>query len=130
ALDQLNAELAKADHVANVLPSAASTRGLIAASQFAAMKRGAAFYNVGRGDTVDQAALREALRSGHLAAAYLDVTSPAPSPPDAPIWMPPSCFITPHIAGGVQDELLRLVKHFVTNFRRFTSGESLLDRIV
>jgi phosphoglycerate dehydrogenase-like enzyme len=97
---------------------------------FAAMKPGAVFYNVGRGTTVNQAALIAALESGQVGAAYLDVTEPEPLPPDHPLWAAPNCFITPHVAGGHQDEDAHLVRHFVSNLRRFEAGEPLVDVVM
>ena len=94
------------------------------------MKRGAVFYNIGRGTTVDQDALGEALRSGQLRAAYLDVTDPEPLPPEHPLWTTPNCVITPHTAGGHADEWVRLVKHFLVNLRRHEAGQPLLDRVI
>jgi phosphoglycerate dehydrogenase-like enzyme len=122
--------LAEADHVVDLLPANASTRGFMNAERFAAMKEGAVFYNIGRGTTVDQSALFESLGSGHLGGAYLDVTDPEPLPPDHPLWSAPNCYITPHTAGGHVDERERLVRHFIDNLFRFTNGERLLDRIV
>jgi phosphoglycerate dehydrogenase-like enzyme len=94
------------------------------------MKTGAVFYNIGRGTTVNQSSLDSALRSGRLAAAYLDVTDPEPLPPDHLLWAAPNCFITPHIGGGHGDESLTLVSHFLENLKRFEAGEAMLDRIV
>jgi len=128
-LEHLPRLLPTADHVVNVLPASSSTTRLIGAEQFAAMKAGAVFYNIGRGVTVDQPALLAALRSGRLAAAYLDVTDPEPPPPDDPIWSAPNCWITPHIAGGHHDESDRIVRHFLENLGRFEAGSPLLDRI-
>jgi phosphoglycerate dehydrogenase-like enzyme len=122
--------LGEADHVIDLLPSNASTRGFMNGERFSAMKQGAVFYNIGRGTTVDQPALLEALRSGHLGGAYLDVTDPEPLPPDHPLWSAPNCYITPHSSGGHQNESLRLTKHFVANLRRFDKGEPLIDRII
>ncbi|MCS7033678.1 MAG: D-2-hydroxyacid dehydrogenase, partial [Phycisphaerae bacterium] len=130
SVDRLNASLPQADHVVNLLPSAAGTEKMFDAGRFALMHPKAAFYNVGRGDTVDQDALLEALTCGRLAAAYLDVTSPEPLPRNHPLWNAPNCVITPHIAGGVQDEPQRLVDHFLANFARFVAGEPLHDRII
>jgi hypothetical protein len=87
----------------------------------------AAFYNVGRGDTVDQDALIGVLNSGHLAAAYLDVTTPEPLPCEDPLWSAPNCLITPHVAGGMQGEMDVLVDHFVANFKRYLANEPLKD---
>ena len=95
-----------------------------------AVKPGGIFYNIGRGTTVDQEALRAALESGRLAAAYLDVTDPEPLPPDHPLWATRNCFITPHTAGGRDDEFEQLVRHFLANLLRFEAGIPLLDRIV
>ena len=117
-----------ADHVVNALPAGGNTDRFFDAHRFARMKRGVRFYNVGRGTTVDQAALLQALRSGHVAAAYLDVTNPEPPPPDDPIWREPGCYITPHSAGGHDNEPDRLVEHFLSNLERFVRGEPLLDR--
>jgi phosphoglycerate dehydrogenase-like enzyme len=125
----LSTFLPTADHIVNVLPDSPATARLIGAAHFAAMKPGAVFYNVGRGATVDQAALLAALRSGRLAAAYLDVTDPEPPPPDDPIWSAPNCWITPHTAGGHDDEYDRVVRHFLENLGRFEAGSPLLDRV-
>jgi phosphoglycerate dehydrogenase-like enzyme len=122
--------LGEADHVIDLLPANESTRGFMDAGKFSAMKAGSVFYNIGRGTTVDQRALLEALRSGHLGGAYLDVTDPEPLPPDHPLWSAPNCYITPHTAGGHIDERERLVRHFIDNLFRFTNGERLLNRIV
>lgn len=122
--------LPQADHVINILPASPDTQHYVNAARLAAMKPGAAFYNIGRGVTVDQDALLDALQSGHLAAAYLDVTDPEPLPPDHPLWTAPNCFITPHTAGGHIGEFPRLVRLFLENLRRFTAGEELLGRVV
>jgi len=125
---RLAERLGAADHVVNLLPGIPSTAGFFDAERFAACKRGAIFYNVGRGTTVDQSALIEALRSGSLGAALLDVTDPEPLPPTHPLWQAPNCVITPHGAGGHHDEGDRLVEHFVTNFARFARQEPVRDR--
>jgi phosphoglycerate dehydrogenase-like enzyme len=122
--------IATADHVVNLLPAGANTKEFFDAALFARIKRGAIFYNVGRGSTVDQAALLGALESKRLAAAYLDVTNPEPLPPDDPLWSAPNCHITPHSAGGHADEYERLVRHFLDNLDRYLTGQPLLDRIV
>lgn len=128
-IDNLDEHLAWADHVVNILPASSSTAKLFDASRFAAIKPGAAFYNIGRGDTVDQDALISALESGHLSAAYLDVTSPEPLPYDHPLWQAPNCLITPHVAGGMQNEMDVLLRHFVDNFALFLDGLPLKDMV-
>ena len=114
----------------DLLPANEETRRLFDRRRFSAMKPGAVFYNIGRGTTVDQDALAEALRAGRLRAAYLDVTDPEPLPPEHPLWKTPNCVITPHTAGGHADEWLRLVKHFLVNLRRYEAGHPLVDRVI
>jgi phosphoglycerate dehydrogenase-like enzyme len=129
AQNALNEVVPQADHVVNILPESPSTLRFMNAARFAQMKPGARFYNIGRGATVDQEALLDALKSGHLGFASLDVTEPEPLLPDHPLWTAPNCFITPHSAGGHQGEGLRLVQHFVHNLRAFEAGEPLADRV-
>jgi phosphoglycerate dehydrogenase-like enzyme len=128
--EQIDGALAVADHVINVLPENAESRQFVNAARLAAMKRGAVFYNIGRGATVDQEALVNALRSGHVTAAWLDVTDPEPLPEGHPLLTAPNCFMTPHTAGGHRNESETLVRHFVENFRRYLAGEPLRDRIM
>jgi phosphoglycerate dehydrogenase-like enzyme len=118
-----------ADHVVNILPAAEGTDSYFDTTRFNRMKRGAIFYNIGRGTTVEQRALEHALRSGRLSASYIDVTEPEPLPPDYPLWTTPNCFITPHTAGGHDREFESLVEHFLGNLRRFERAEPLMDRI-
>lgn len=122
--------LGRADHVINILPESPETRGYFGAARFGRMKLGARFYNIGRGPTVDQEALRAALGSGRLDAAYLDVTDPEPLPPEDPLWSAPNCFICPHTGGGHREEQVRLVRHFLANLRAFEGGRSLVDRVI
>jgi phosphoglycerate dehydrogenase-like enzyme len=128
--EEIDGLLGSADHVVNILPASEETRLFFNAERIGRIKRGAFFYNVGRGDTVDQEALRGALVSGSLTGAYLDVTTPEPLPAGDPLWTAPRCWITPHSAGGHATEFERLVKHFLGNLRRFERGEELVDRIL
>jgi phosphoglycerate dehydrogenase-like enzyme len=125
----LDHALSDADHVVDILPASPSTEGFFDARRLGALRPGAVFYNIGRGTTVDQGALLGALASGHLAAAYIDVTDPEPLPPEHPLWRAPNCVITPHTAGGHADEAERLVRHFLANLARYTSGQPLVDRV-
>jgi phosphoglycerate dehydrogenase-like enzyme len=119
-----------ADHVVNILPGGGSTVRFMDAAKFGVMKRGAIFYNIGRGGTVDQDALLAALKSGRLRCAYLDVTDPEPLPPEHPLWAQRNCFITPHTAGGAADEFERLAQHFLSNLRAFERGGELVNRVI
>ncbi len=126
----LPSALASADHVINILPENAESIHFINETRLAQMKPGAVLYNIGRGSTIDQAALLKFLRNGHLAAAWLDVTEPEPLPADHPLRAEPNCFITPHIAGGHADESGTLIRHFLENFTRYLGGQPLLDRVI
>jgi len=128
--EKLDTILANADHVMNILPDSAETWHFFNNSRFKTIKPGAIFYNIGRGATVDQEALLGALRSGHLAAAWLDVTEPEPLPDSHPLRLEPNCFITPHIAGGHLEEAKTLVLHFLDNFGRFVRNQPLRDRVM
>ncbi len=126
----LSAALAAADHVVNLLPDSPATRHFMNAARFAQMKRGARFYNVGRGTTVDQDAIIAALSSGQVGAAYLDVMEPEPLPSAHPLWSAPNCYLTCHIGGGRREQDEELARHFLANLRCFERGEALIDRII
>lgn len=128
--DVADALLAHADHVLNILPASAESRHFFDASRIARMNPSAIYYSVGRGSTTDQDALRAALERKQLAAAYLDVTTPEPLPPDHPLWRTVNCYITPHTAGGHTMEFERLADHFLANLKRFERGETLVNRVI
>ncbi|MBV9467619.1 MAG: D-2-hydroxyacid dehydrogenase [Abitibacteriaceae bacterium] len=126
----LNEVLPLADHVVNILPDNSSTMRFVNAQRLSLCKRGALLYNVGRGTTVDQEALMRALETGHIGAAYLDVTDLEPLLPSHPLWNAPNCFITPHTAGGHKGEQERLVRHFLDNLAAFENDTPLQDRVI
>ena len=126
---EARAALGAAEHVVDLLPGGAGTSRAFDAAVLGALAPGAAFYNIGRGSTVDHEALRAALVAGRLGAAYLDVTDPEPLPPDDPLWTTPGCFVTPHAAGGHDAEGQRLVRHFLDNLARLQAGRPLLVEV-
>jgi phosphoglycerate dehydrogenase-like enzyme len=128
-IEEVSSHLSDCDHLFNILPASESTHKFVDSTILGQLKAGAAFYNVGRGTTVDQTALVEALRCGQISVAMLDVTDPEPLPHDHPLWKAPNCTITPHIAGGMQGEDLALVNHFLANLTRLESGQELLDTV-
>ena len=129
--ERLSSVLTEADHVVNILPDNDSTRGYVNARRLACCKRGAKFYNVGRGNTLDDRALIESLNSGRLGAAYLDVFDPEPLAPDHAFWTTRNCFVTPHTAGGRHDQDEAVVKHFLANLALWAEGSKLLtDRVI
>jgi phosphoglycerate dehydrogenase-like enzyme len=119
--EQLSAVLPVCDHLVNLLPENEDTRRYVNARRLAALKPGAFFYNLGRGATVDEPALLEALHSGRLGAAYLDVTATEPLPPSDPLWSAPRCWITPHSAGGRHDQDEALVEAFLANLALYAA---------
>lgn len=132
AMDALFDELPQADVVASVLPSTDATRLLASERFFAAMKEGSYFVNAGRGDLVDSDALVEALASGHLAGAALDVTNPEPLPKDHPLWQEPNALITPHVAGfwHLQATTDNVVAICLDNLKRYLAGQELRNLVV
>lgn len=126
----LGAALAAADHVVNLLPDSTAMRNFMNAGRFAQMSSTARFYNIGRGTTVDQAALIAALTAGQISGAYLDVMEPEPLPAEHPLWQTPNCFITCHLGGGTRDQDEKLVQHFLANLHRFIKGDPLLDQVM
>ena len=128
--EQLSSALGRADHVVNLLPDNEGTRNYVNARRLACLRPGARFYNVGRGATVDENALLEALRSGRVGEAYLDVFQTEPLPPSHPFWETPNCFITPHTAGGRHDQHEAIVRHFLANLEACTHGGPWTDRVV
>jgi phosphoglycerate dehydrogenase-like enzyme len=127
---ELQNALAQADHIVNILLESDATRGFVSRERLAQTKRGAIYYSIGRGATTEQEALIEFLASGHLGAAYLDVTTPEPLPPQHPLWSAPNCFLTPHTAGGHKGEEIRLVQHFLSNLRAFETGKPLRGVVI
>jgi phosphoglycerate dehydrogenase-like enzyme len=107
--DDLHAALGRADHVLDALPMAPGT--------------------VGRGATVDERALIEALRSGALAGAALDVFEQEPLPADSPLWRFPNVIVSPHICGDFDGWERVVVDLFVENLGRFVRGEPLRNPV-
>jgi len=122
--EQLSAVLPQVDHLVNILPHNASTDYYVNARRLALLKRGARFYNIGRGSTVDQNALMDALREGVVGEAYLDVTEPEPLPPEHALWRTPNCYITSHNGGGHRHTERDLIDHFLANLAYFEQGET------
>ena len=117
--------LAASDWVALVAPLTAETKGMLGAKELAAMKPGARLVNLGRGALVDEAALVEALRSGRLAGAALDVFSEEPLPATSPLWDMREVIVTPHTSGLAPRYWERAMQQFTDNLRRWLAGTSL-----
>jgi phosphoglycerate dehydrogenase-like enzyme len=117
--------LGRADWVALALPLTPDTQNLFDQQQFAHMKPGAHFINVGRGELVDETALINALNSQHLAGAALDVFATEPLPEDSPLWSMKNVLITPHSSGASVKSGLRAEELFVRNFALFVQNEQM-----
>ena len=89
------------------------------------MKPGAVLINIARGQLVDEPALIDALRSGHLGGAALDVFATEPLPADSPLWGLPNVLVTPHSMSTALGENEALVEAFCDNLRRYLAGEAL-----
>ncbi len=100
--------LAEADAVTLHVPLAPETRHLITGGRLARMKRGAVLINTARGGIVDEAALAEALASGHLGGAALDVFETEPLPAGSPLARAPNLVLTPHVAGVTRESNVRV----------------------
>ncbi|MDJ0336054.1 NAD(P)-dependent oxidoreductase [Salinibacterium sp. G-O1] len=120
--EQLPAQLATTDVLISLLPASPQTRNAFDASLISAMKPTALFVNVGRGATVNETDLMDALRSGRLRAAAIDVMQEEPLPSSSPLWTTPNLIITPHAAGNRPRGASTLV---ATNLRNLTAGAPL-----
>lgn len=125
----LDAVLPACDHLVDLLPGSATTDRFVDAGLLARLPPDATFTNVGRGTTVDEAALLAALDGGRLRAAWLDVAAVEPLPGDHPFWSHPRVFLTPHAAGGRREEPEALVAHFLDNLARYRAGAPLRDEV-
>ncbi|MGZ5293515.1 MAG: D-2-hydroxyacid dehydrogenase [Actinomycetota bacterium] len=123
------AALGRADHVLDALPLTPATRGLFDVAVFAAMRPTARFYNVGRGATVNEPALIDAIEGGGIAGAGLDVFVEEPLSADSPLWTMSQVLLSPHMCGDVEGWEEEVVGIFVDNAARFARGEPLRNRV-
>ena len=121
--------LPRADWLIIACPLTPETRGLVDARLIAALPRGAHIINVARGEIVAEPALIEALKSGHLAGAYLDVFETEPLPPDSPLWSLPNVLVTPHNSAAAAGNDGRVLAIFLDNLGRWHRGAPLLNEI-
>ncbi len=126
----LDALLAQSDVVSLHVPLSDETANLIDAARLARMKPGAILVNTARGGLVDQAALMEALRTGRLAAAGLDVLAEEPADPADPLFGLRNVVLTPHVAWITDGTFERSFALAAENVRRLAAGEALLHRVV
>lgn len=124
--DEWRARLGEFDWIILAVPATPETEGMIGAAELAAMKPDAVIINIARGSVIDQPALVEALQNKALSAAFLDVTTPEPLPPEHPLWSLPNAHITMHLSGRAQTKMfLRSGDRFLDNLGKYLRGEPI-----
>jgi len=121
--------LGRSDIVVAAVPETPETTGVMDAAAFASMRPGSFFCNVGRGSFVDEAALIDALTTGHLRGAAIDVASREPLPADHPLWDAPNLYISPHSAAAPAALFANLHLLFRDNLLRFLEGGTLRNEV-
>jgi D-3-phosphoglycerate dehydrogenase len=116
----------QADHFVVCAPATEDTQHLIGAPELWVMKSHSWIVNIARGSLIDTEALVQALASGIIGGAALDVTDPEPLPNGHPLWAAPNALITPHVANPAPAMARDLAKRVAENVRRFAAGEDLL----
>jgi len=125
--EELPALLARTDILVCLLPLTQQTRGILDATLFQHLPRGASLVHVGRGAHLDHPALLDALETGWLSGAVVDVTDPEPLPEAHPFWAHPKILLTPHIASMTQPETA--VAQVLDNIRRHQAGAPLIGLV-
>ena len=126
---QLDSLLARSDVVVLCAPLTPETRGLIGAKALARMKPSAFFINVGRGASVDEAALARALREGQIAGAAVDVFDREPPPVGHPLYALENVILSPHVSGFLPSYDEKCSVLFAENLERFLAGAPLLNLV-
>jgi phosphoglycerate dehydrogenase-like enzyme len=125
--ERIGEAFAVSDAVVIATTADASTHHMVDAAAFAAVKPGAYFVNIARGEIVDEAALIASLHDGRLGGAALDVTETEPLPEDSPLWDLPNVIVTPHVAGAGAKDYDQQKTLFGENLERFLDGRPLLN---
>ena len=125
AADDLPGLWGRADMIVVAVPLLPSTRGMIGAADFAAMKRSAVLVDVSRGGVIDGEALLEALQEGRIAGAGLDVFAEEPLPEESAFWDLDNIILSPHASGVYEGWELNSFDMFIENLKRWQKGEAL-----
>jgi phosphoglycerate dehydrogenase-like enzyme len=127
--DERRTFFAASDAVSIHCPLDATTRGLVGAEAFAALRPGAFVINVARGGVIDRAALVAALASEKLGGVGLDVHWEEPADPADPLYADPRVVALPHVAGSTEEAFGRITEVVIENLSRLMVGEPLLHRV-
>jgi len=125
--DRLDEVLPQVDFLVLALPLNDATRNMVNRQLLARMRRGSVLANVARGALVVEDDLVEAIASGHLAGAVMDVTEPEPLPPESKLWDLPGVIITPHVGGQAAWRIDRMTELFCENLRRWRERLPLIN---
>jgi phosphoglycerate dehydrogenase-like enzyme len=123
--DRLSEALVGCDVLVLSAPGVSATQRMIGARELALLNPGAILINVARAQIVDDTAMRDALASGQLGGAVLDVFEREPLDAESPLWSMPNVVITPHSSGFRESHWTEVVDLFTDNLRRFRQGEPL-----
>lgn len=129
SMDHLGDALALADAVVLCLPSTDQTYHVVGREALSRLRPGATLVNVGRGNTIDEAAMIEALEDGRIGFAALDVFEHEPLDPASPLWELPNVLVSPHGAAVNLDEERQIAELFAANATRLIDGVPLLNRV-
>ena len=127
AMTQLHEMVARCNAVVVAAPATGDTQHLIDAEALAAMPRGVVVVNVARGSLLDEAAIVDALKSGHVGAAALDVFETEPLPPESPLWDAPNLYLSAHSSVSVDRYMTDVFDRFVANLERYVAKEPLTN---
>ncbi len=121
--------LQESDHEVLVAPATKETYRMMGTNEFRAMKKTATFVNIARGSLVDHDALTEALKTGTIAAAGLDVTDPEPLPRDHALLTLPNVTISPHTGSATLRTRLDMVQMSIDNVWAALRGEPMVNEV-
>ncbi|SED34575.1 Phosphoglycerate dehydrogenase [Rhizobiales bacterium GAS191] len=126
-VSQLRRLLPQADAIVMTVPDTDETINMLDTAAIAAMRPGCAFVNIGRGNTIDELAMIDALKTGHIGFAALDVATIEPLPGNSPLWDMPNVLICPHSASTVTTENAKITELFCENLAHYLDGR--IDRL-
>ena len=127
--EELERALGSVDILVSAVPDMPVTRGVFDRGRLALMPAQAIVVNLGRGSVLDENALADALESGHLAGAVIDVTNDEPLPTQHRFWQCPNLILTQHTGGGSGDEMNRKIERFAANLGKYRAGQELIGTV-